>query len=115
MTGDYIPQVGDRVRRSSWAETEWLDVLCVGGQQVFGIDNEGEEWCPDLDGDEWINVVNLKPLPERWSNVYPDGFWQSHTTAMSARVNSHDGRIATLHIWTDADGVDHTEIERVEQ
>ena len=115
MTAAYVPKVGDRVRAATWSARSYMDVVAVGQMAVFGIDEVGDEWCPDLDR-EWIKVETPTPLPERWANVYPDGIWQDHKTALSANTNAtYRNRMAVLHIWTDADGVDHAEIERVER
>jgi len=114
MDTNYTPKVGDSVRRASWMPSmHSVDVTAIGRYRFLGVDSDGE-FPHDLNG-KWIKVETPLPLPEQWSNVYPDGFWQSHTTAVSAGVNSHDGRIAVLHIWTDADGVDHAEILRIKQ
>ena len=109
MTAAYVPQVGDRIRLQHWVH-DWIDVKYVSRELVIGVDGYGNERMPWL-SEPWVKAV--EPLPERWSNVYPDGFWQSHETAISARRNGHVGRIAVLHIWTDTDGNDHAEIERV--
>ena len=115
MTADYTPQVGDRVRRESWsASTPSVDVTAIGSYRFLGVDRDGE-FPYDMDG-EWVKVVEPTPLPERWANVYPDGVGLDYArrsgTDEVTRVNE---RIAVLHIWTDADGVDHGEIERVTQ
>ena len=139
MTAAYVPVKGDRIRRADWPTTEyldvdyvgssiivgtdssgdevtastgteWLDVLCVGGQQVFGIDNDGDEWCPNLEG-EWIKVETPTPLSEMWVNCYPNGHGSTFETRQDANNWASTNRIALVHIWTDADGVDR--IERV--
>ena len=110
MTAAYVPEVGDRVRLASWAETDWMVVLHVGGKSIFGIDNDGDEWCPNLDR-EWIKVETPTPLPERWINAYPDGFATTYLTRAIADEYAGESRIALVRIWTDADGVDR--IERV--
>jgi len=111
----YVPQAGDTIRHEVWAPGDTALITAVGRTHML-LSRNG---APDREAwqirNHWIKVETPLPLPEQWSNVYPDGFWQSHTTAMSARVNSHDGRIAVLHIWTDADGVDHAEILRIKQ
>jgi len=113
MSADYVPQVDDRVRRYDWTNGNHMDVDYVGRTIIAGTDRFGNEWSTGLDGD-WIKVETPTPLPERWANVYPDGIWQDHKSARSANTNAtHKNRLAILHIWTDANGVDHADIERV--
>ena len=112
MTAAYVPVKGDRVRHTSWADTEWLDVLCVGGQQVFGIDADGDEWSITLIGD-WIKVETPPRLPERWVNLTTRGLGNDYGIRADADEVASSSRLAVLHIWTDSDGEDHAEIERV--
>ena len=111
MTAPYVPQVGDTVRHPAW-RSETVTVTAIGKRCLLAVDQNDREFSYDI-SNSWVKVETPTPLPERWANVYPDGFWQSHATAMAARRNGHAARIAVLHIWTDTDGNDHADIERV--
>ena len=56
------------------------------------------------------------PLPEYWMNYYAhNGWWGNHhKTEEAARDARARGCLAVIHVWTDDDGNDHAEIERVE-
>ena len=109
MTAAYVPIKGDRIRRTRWLDVEYLDVIEVGRTQIFGVAEDGDELMCPLDG-EWIKVKTPRPLPEQWLNAYED--WASaYSTRELADGYAADHRIALVHIWTDADGVDR--IERV--
>ena len=111
MSEKYIPVKGDRVRSPAWLATAWMDVLYVGGKHIFGVNNEGDEWCPRLDND-WIKVETPIPLPEIWMNTFPTGQVSTHFTKPAAEAYGETRDRATfVHIWTDADGED--QIERV--
>ena len=110
MSAPYVPQVGDRVRTARWSDTSYMDVIAVGQTAIFGIDEDGDEWCPDLDV-EWLKVETPTPLPERWLNFDSIGIQNNYPTRAQADAVAADDRIALIHIWTDADGVDR--IERV--
>ena len=110
----YVPQVGDTVRRPLWApSTDPVEVTATGRRRFLGLDSSGE-YPYDIDGG-WVKVVKPLPLPERWINTYANGRACAHFTRQEANHASMRERIAVLHIWTDADGNDHAEIERVER
>ena len=108
----YVPQVGDRVRWDWWGPDESLHVDFVGQERIFGTFNDGSEGSYSLDC-RWIKVETPTPLPDGCINVYASasGLWFSNRR--QAESYSRHGRIAVVHIWTDSDGVDHAEIERV--
>jgi len=110
MTAAYVPQAGDRVQRASWYSHEHFDVTAVGRGYFLGINDDGYESARSLSG-EWIKVETPTPLPERWQNVSTQGFITTYRTNWDADRYAADDRIACIHIWTDADGVDR--IERV--
>ena len=53
------------------------------------------------------------PLPEVWANLDADGCLVNYSTRERADKFPNRDRVAVVHIWTDSDGVDHAEIERV--
>ena len=110
MTAAYVPVKGDRVRRPEWVSRNHMDVLFVGGQMVFGTNQSGFEFTSGVEG-EWVKVETPTPLPETWMNAYPNGLATSYRTREIANDYADESRIALVHIWTDADGVDR--IERV--
>ena len=111
MTAPYVLVKGDRVRRESWGCGEYVDVDHVGRNVVVGIDECDSERTMVLSVGEWIKVETPTPLPERWINAYPEGYGSACWTRQSADRWADGTRIALVHIWTDADGVDR--IERV--
>ena len=86
-----------------------MDVDYVGRTIIAGTDRFGNEWSTGLDG-VWIKVETPTPLHERWINTYPDGYTAAYSSKASADMYAGEG-VITVHIWTDADGVDR--IERV--
>ena len=110
MTAAYVPVKGDRVRRPAWSDAEYFLVLNVARNTFHCVDADGGEWSITLDG-EWVKVETPTPLPELWINAYPDSYIRAHDTSTEAQRHALDNRIALVHIWTDADGVDR--IERV--
>ena len=49
MSAAYVPQVGDRVRRTNWSDRLYMDVEYVGRSVVVGADPDGREMtapCP---------------------------------------------------------------------
>jgi len=115
MDTNHTPEVGDRVRRASWVPSmDAVDVTAIGRYRFLGVDSDGE-FPYDID-DNWVKVIKPTPLPEQWLNVYPGNIgWPAYGHGFTAEECAGDHRIAVLHIWTDADGVDHAEIERVER
>ena len=84
--------------------------LAKSGQRAIWPEGHGVAVIEDIPKPE--------PLPNRWVNLYDgDPFW-----GFPDRAAADDGegmkcgwtRIGVLHLWTDADGVDHAEIERVQ-
>lgn len=113
MNDTYRPQVGDMVREASWTSPA-VEVMYVGTNLFVGNDGTYED-CWPLDND-WIKVEPKVPLPDRWVNVWNDGLGaSSNSTKEDADLFFHHGhRIAVIHIYTDAEGVDHADIERVQ-
>jgi hypothetical protein len=88
MSDEYVPAVGDMVRKPYWADAyEPLEVIAVGRSTflTLTIDHSDIERQWSLK-DEWVQVVKPAPLTETWE---------------------------IIHTWTDADGVDYAEIRRV--
>ena len=110
MTAAYVPVKSDRCRRPEWASGNHMDVLFVGGQMVFGTNQSGFEFTSGVDG-VWIKVKTPTPLTQKWGNFYPNGAAHFYDRKAIADNYADDTRIALVHIWTDADGVDR--IERV--
>jgi len=112
MTAPYVPVKGDRVRRAGWDNPKYIDVDYVGRSVFVGYDENDNEHTMFLSIGEWIKVETPTPLPERWANFYPNkAVVLLHGARDRAEATATPGRIATVHIWTDADGVDR--IERV--
>ena len=112
----YVPQVGDTVRRDIWTDPCLsVKVTAVGRNRFLAINAEDDElsYPTHLDW-VWVKVETPAPLPDRWINVHPRGLGATYPpTQASANFGALPGRIAVLHIWTDADGVDHADIERL--
>ena len=111
MTAAYVPQVGDTVRHPAWP-SETLAITAVGRDHLLAINEHGTEIKYVL-SDKWVKVETPTPLPEWWINVYPSNIGTCFPCRADAQRYVMSERIAVLHIWTDADGVDHAEIERV--
>lgn len=65
----------------------------------------------------WVGIPEdlprPEPPPERWINVYNFPSYLGWPSRARADAEAAPNRLAVLHVWTDADGVDHAEIERV--
>ena len=113
MSAAYVPQVGDTVCRYDWPPNESIVVTAVGRDRFLALFDSGTEVSYEIGGD-WIKVVKPTPLPEQWINVYPGNIgWPAYSQGLTAEECAGDHRLAILHIWTDANGVDHADIERV--
>jgi len=111
MDTNYTPKVGDRVRHDAWGKGDTARVTAVGERKVLMVRGLLPEASWDI-CQRWHKVET--PLPEQWFNVYPGNIgWPAYSHGITAEESAGDHRIAVLHIWTDADGVDHAEIERV--
>ena len=113
MTAAYVPVKGDRIRRADWSGNEYMDVDYVGRSIIVGIDWGGNEMTASRYNTlgEWIKVEAPAPLTQKWGNFYPNGAAHFYDTKEIADTYADKTRIALVHIWTDADGVDR--IERV--
>jgi hypothetical protein len=119
MTERYTPAVGHMVRQSGWGDADTLEVTAVGRFKFLTLTLDGiQEQSWNLAG-EWVQVVQPKPLTETWAGVAARGGTYSFMGATSAATAAVGCRqawgtspLAIVHIWTDADGVDHAEIER---
>jgi hypothetical protein len=112
MHNPYRPVAGDRIRRPWWKPGHHRDVKHVGAFYLIADNDLGDEVVDDVTG-EWIKVETPAPLPETWLNVTTSGFGGSYVDRLAAEQFARGHRIAVVHIYTDADGVDHADIERV--
>ena len=112
MSAAYVPQVGDTVRHDAWSEGDTARVTAVGERKVLMVRGLLPEASWDL-CHQWHKVVKPKPLPERWVNLTTRGLGNDYSSKADADEVAASHRLAILHIWTDADGVDHADIERV--
>lgn len=55
MSDPYVPVKGDRIRRKEWSTHNYMDVMFVGRQSVFGTDRSGNEFTARVEG-EWVKV-----------------------------------------------------------
>ena len=102
------------MRWSLWEETEWLDVLLLDGDALFGRDERGTavvyEQDPTVEDEFWIKVERPIPIPHRYIGPRHDG--GVSTNGYPDKTGWNSKLIAELlHIWTDEDGVDR--IKRV--
>jgi len=112
MHNPYRPVAGDRIRRPWWKPGHHRDVKYVGAFYLIADNDLGDEVVDDVTG-EWIKVEIPAPLPDQWSNVDRWGVTGTWCDRAGADEYAPDDRIAVVHIYTDADGVDHADIERV--
>jgi len=117
MSAAYVPQVGDRVRRTNWSDRLYMDTEYVGRSLVVGADPDGREMTATLSstgGGEWVKVVTPAPLADCWYYVTTAGRVSLPKDTRADAID-HAGMnvLAVVHIWTDSDGVDRAEIERV--
>jgi len=114
MSAAYVPQVGDAVRHEAWdSGSEAVDITAVGVRRFLAA-VRGVESTYVID-EGWSKVETPTPLPERWINVYPNGHVAAHNKKATADHFALADRIILLHVWTDDDGVEHADIERVER
>jgi len=112
MDTNYTPKVGDRVRRAGFHHDQWFDVTAVGLVCFLGTESDGFESAEPI-GADWVRVETPTPLPECWVNVTTTGLGNDWPTRAETDEVAGRNTVAVLHVWTDADGVDHAEIERV--
>lgn len=104
--------------------TEGAAVLFDDGTYDFGVRlDAADSWAAERGQViEWPEgygraVVRDKPkptpLPERWMDVYPVGaFYDLPSRVDADKETPSTPRIATVHWWTDDDGIDHAEVIR---
>ena len=108
IANGYIPQVGDRVRRSDWKDSDAITVTAVGEQVLLGKFKDSISELPyghDKDY-PWVKVEPPTTYPERWINVYP---WlpvgrdlvESYFSKDLADENAGSRRIAVIHLASD--------------
>ena len=117
MSAAYVPQVGHRARRTNWSDRLYMDVEYVGRSFVVGVDPDGREMTATLSSTtsgEWVKVETPAPLADCWYYVTTAGFVSlpKDSRAIAIAIAAVHA-LAVVHIWTDSDGVDHAEIERV--
>ena len=105
MDSEYIPQVGDQVRRFVWSEGKVITVTAVGKECLLAIGNfpDGVEWEASfrINGD-WIKVEPPPTYPERWINIYR--LWVDATACLTrseADRKAYRERIAVIHLAAD--------------
>jgi len=117
MSAAYVPQVGDRVRRTNWSDRLYMDVEYVGRSLVVGADPDGREMTATLSSTtsgEWVKVETPAPLADCWYYVTKTGLVSPPKDSRAIAFDHAGVHVpAVVHIWTDSDGVDHAEIERV--
>jgi len=116
MSAAYVPQVGDTVRHPAWP-SEILTITAVGRHHLLAVNEQGTEIKYVIAG-TWVKVVKPTPLPYALINVHPaftSGSLWTRRDADRIAGQHPDHRIAVIHLWTDEEGVDHADIERVEQ
>lgn len=105
MKNNYIPQVGDRVCRQNWPDSDVIVVTAIGKTRLLAVTTDGYEGSFGLDGN-WIKVERPPTYPEQWINVYP---WlpvgrdlvESYFSRDLADVNAGSRRIAVIHLASD--------------
>jgi len=113
MYTNYTPKDGDRVGRHDWRLGEFITVAAVGRERFLASFGSGDEASHVIDSG-WIKVEVPTPLPDCWYYVDRGGVvsYPCNTRAIAFDYPGMDA-LAVVHIWTDAYGVDHAEIERV--
>jgi hypothetical protein len=113
----YRPQVGDLIKLSNWKSDDIVEVLYVGNRIMLTRDTKtGYESSFGIDVNEWIKVEKPIPLMEIWGNIYSGSSdIVTHSSLAAANRTADSDRLAILHIYTDADGVDQAEITRITQ
>ena len=110
MKNNYIPQVGDRVRRPDWKDGDAITVTAVGEQELLGKLHSELAYRYGKDY-PWVKVEPPPTYPEAWINVYPHVVASSnHSTRVAADNwaldhNTDDvpgyARIAVIHLAAD--------------
>ena len=101
MAGDYIPQVGDRVTRPDWSDSDHIVVTGIGKTRLLAVTTDGYEGSFGLDGN-WIKVEPPSTYPERWINVYPSSVTgAAYATVREADAWALSNRIAVIHLAAD--------------
>ena len=109
----YVPQVGDTVRHEFWQENDTAQVRGLSERSMLLQRSNATTETAWARGPRWIKVETPTPLPERWINVYLNGHTAAHDKKATAEHFALANRLVILHVWTDIDGNDHAEIERV--
>jgi hypothetical protein len=110
-------KAGDTV---SWSDgftrtVEAVVLFPITGVPVYRFTNGIELTVGHVDGSYQLVKPKPTPLPEQWMNVYAWGVGNDCDSRAEADDNVSAGRIAILHMWTDADdGTDHAEIIRTD-
>ena len=114
MTAAYVPQVGDTVQHPVFP-SQALAVVAVGRHHMLAVNEHGDE-VTYLLATKWTRVVKPTPLSNCWYYTTASGFLSYPKDSRAIALDHASGYAAAiLHIWTDADGVDHAEIERIER
>ncbi len=104
MSGHYIPQVGDRVRRPDWKDGDAITVTAVGERELLGKFHSELAYRYGKDY-PWVKVEPPPTYPERWINVYSGGGATDHFDAYSDRDRAdrctYSRRIAVIHLAAD--------------
>ncbi len=103
--GGYVPKVGDKVRRSTWNQNEFVEVSAVGrtfflGSGPFAPDEDMYELSGARFGD-LEPYVEPVVYPELWMNVYRDYISSWRTSRSEADSTASAGRVGVIHLASD--------------
>jgi hypothetical protein len=122
MSYKYIPAVGHMVRKAHWGDVDELEVTAVGRFEFLTLTLNGRDEQSWKLASEWVQVVKPEPLTETWVCVSTQGVESLHNDRSANDAATAVEKcewvwfaqpVAVVHIWTDAEGADHAEVERV--
>lgn len=111
----FVPVAGCRYRLNMWSANTWVEVLGVGAERFFGINQVGEEGAYLIDDprSEWIEVILPDPIPAQYINVYDVDVCETVEEADRLAEAAGRKRLARIHTHTDNTGVDRVYLDRV--
>lgn len=113
MNDDLV--VGCRYQLKSWSPNTWVEILGIGKERFFAINQVGEEGSYLIDDPRstWIEVILPEPIPKQYINVYLEDAVEDAAEADRLAESSGRTRLARIHVYTDNTGVDRVYLDRV--
>lgn len=108
-------KVGHRYRLGSWSTNTWVEVLGIGKDKFFAVNQNGEEGSYQLvdPRSRWIEVILPEPIPQQYINVYLEDAVADMAEADRLAEASGRTRLARINTYTDNTGVDRVYLDRV--